>query len=33
LRVEEPVVQEAVGLRGAEPAAVFGELRTRKDRF
>jgi hydroxyacylglutathione hydrolase len=33
LRVEEPAVQAAVGIAGAEPAAVFGELRTRKDRF
>jgi hydroxyacylglutathione hydrolase len=33
LRVEEPAVQAAVGMAGAEPAAVFGELRTRKDRF
>jgi hydroxyacylglutathione hydrolase len=33
LRVEEPTIQAAVGLPGAEPAAVFAELRTRKDRF
>ena len=33
LRVEERSVQAAVGLPGAEPAAVFGELRSRKDRF
>jgi len=33
LRVEEPAVQAAVGMEGAEPAAVFGELRARKDRF
>ena len=33
LRVEEPAVQAAVGMRGADPAAVFAELRTRKDRF
>jgi hydroxyacylglutathione hydrolase len=33
LRVEEPAVQTAVGMTGAEPAAVFGELRARKDRF
>jgi len=33
LRVEEPSVQAAVGLAGAAPAAVFGELRSRKDRF
>jgi hydroxyacylglutathione hydrolase len=33
LRVEEPAIQAAVGLPGAEPAAVFGEIRARKDRF
>ena len=33
LRVEEPAVQAAVGMSGADPAAVFGELRARKDRF
>jgi hydroxyacylglutathione hydrolase len=33
LRVEEPAIQAAVGMSGAEPAAVFGELRKRKDRF
>ena len=33
LRVEEPAVQAAVGMGGAEPAAVFAELRARKDRF
>jgi hydroxyacylglutathione hydrolase len=33
LRVEEPAIQAAVGMAGAAPAAVFGELRTRKDRF
>jgi hydroxyacylglutathione hydrolase len=33
LRVEEPAIQAALGLTGAEPAAVFAELRTRKDRF
>jgi len=33
LRVEEPAIQAAVGMAGAVPAAVFGELRTRKDRF
>jgi hydroxyacylglutathione hydrolase len=33
LRVEEPAVQAAVGMARAEPAAVFGELRARKDRF
>jgi hydroxyacylglutathione hydrolase len=33
LRVEEPAIQAAVSMAGAEPAAVFGELRARKDRF
>ena len=33
LRVEEPAIQAAVGMAGAEPSAVFAELRTRKDRF
>ena len=33
LRAEEPAVQAAVGMQGADPAAVFAELRARKDRF
>ena len=33
LRVEEPAVQAAVGMSGADPAAVFAEIRARKDRF
>ncbi len=33
LRAEEPSVQAAVGMLGADPAAVFAELRSRKDRF
>ncbi len=33
LRVEEPSVQAAVGMRGGDPAAVVGEIRARKDRF
>jgi hydroxyacylglutathione hydrolase len=33
LRAEERAVQTAVGMEGADPAAVFAELRTRKDRF
>jgi hydroxyacylglutathione hydrolase len=33
LRAEEPSVQAAVGLAGADPAEVFAELRSRKDRF
>jgi hydroxyacylglutathione hydrolase len=32
LRAEEPSVQKAVGLIGADPAAVFAELRSRKNR-
>ncbi|MGA2045299.1 MAG: hydroxyacylglutathione hydrolase [Roseiarcus sp.] len=33
LRAEEPEVQAALGMSGADPAAVFAELRGRKDRF
>ncbi len=33
LRAEEPAVQAAVGMPGADPEAVFSELRSRKDRF
>jgi hydroxyacylglutathione hydrolase len=33
LRVEEPEVQARVGMPGADPAAVFAEIRARKDRF
>jgi len=33
LRAEEPAVQAAVGMAGADPAAVFAEIRQRKDRF
>ena len=33
LRAEKPSVQAAVGMLGADPAAVFAELRARKDRF
>ena len=33
LRAEEPAVQAAVGMLGADPAAVFAEIRSRKDRF
>ena len=32
LRAEDPGVQRAVGLPGADPAAVFGELRRRKNK-
>ena len=33
LRVEEPEIQATLAMAGAGPAAVFAELRTRKDRF
>jgi hydroxyacylglutathione hydrolase len=33
LRAEEPTVQRAVGLAGADPAVVFAELRARKNNF
>lgn len=33
LRAEWPSVQAAVGMSGADAAAVFAEIRTRKDRF
>jgi hydroxyacylglutathione hydrolase len=33
LRAEEPAVQAALGMTGADPAAVFAEIRARKDRF
>lgn len=33
LRAGEPSVQAALGMAGAEPAAVFTEIRQRKDRF
>lgn len=33
LRADDPAVQEAVGMKGADPAAVFAELRERKNRF
>jgi hydroxyacylglutathione hydrolase len=32
LRAEHPDIQAAVGMRGADPAEVFAELRTRKNR-
>jgi hydroxyacylglutathione hydrolase len=32
LRAEDPGVQRAVGMAGADPAAVFAELRARKNR-
>jgi hydroxyacylglutathione hydrolase len=33
LRAEEPEVQRLLGMSGADPAAVFAEIRSRKDRF
>jgi hydroxyacylglutathione hydrolase len=33
LRADEPSVAEAVGMAGADPAAVFTELRERKNNF
>jgi len=33
LRADDPVLQKAVNMQGAEPAAVFAEIRGRKDRF
>jgi len=33
LRADDPAVAEAVGMKGADPAAVFAELRERKNNF
>jgi len=33
LRSDDPAVMKAVGMAGAKPAAVFKEIRTRKDKF
>ncbi|WP_026379981.1 hydroxyacylglutathione hydrolase [Afifella pfennigii] len=33
LRADDAQLQKALGMEGAEPAAVFAELRQRKDRF
>ena len=33
LRADDPALAAAVGMDGAEPAAVFGAVRARKDRF
>ena len=33
LRAEAPEIQANLGMTGADPAAVFAELRTRKDKF
>jgi len=32
-RADDPALQRAVGMLGADPAAVFGEVRGRKDSF
>lgn len=33
LRADDPALMKAVGMAGAKPAAVFKEIRTRKDKF
>ncbi|THD46260.1 MAG: hydroxyacylglutathione hydrolase [Bradyrhizobium sp.] len=33
LRAEEPQIQAAIGMKDADAAAAFAEIRTRKDRF
>jgi hydroxyacylglutathione hydrolase len=33
LRVTDPALQRAIGMTGADPVAVFAELRERKNRF
>lgn len=33
LRADQPGVQAALGMKGADPVQVFAELRARKDRF
>jgi hydroxyacylglutathione hydrolase len=33
LRADRPELQEAAGLVGRDPVAVFGEIRHRKDEF
>lgn len=33
LRAADPAIQRHLGMEGADPAAVFAEIRTRKDRF
>ncbi len=33
LRADDPGLMKAVGMEGAKPAAVFAEIRTRKDKF
>lgn len=33
LRADDPNLQKAIGMEGADPAAVFAEIRSRKDNF
>ncbi|HEV2000699.1 MAG TPA: hydroxyacylglutathione hydrolase, partial [Xanthobacteraceae bacterium] len=33
LRADDPAIAEAIGMKGADPAAVFAELRERKNSF
>lgn len=33
LRADDPKIAETLGMAGADPARVFAEIRTRKDRF
>jgi hydroxyacylglutathione hydrolase len=33
LRADDPAIAEAIGMKGADPAAVFTELRERKNNF
>jgi len=33
LRADDPAIQQSIGMAGAEPAAVFTELRERKNHF
>lgn len=33
LRADDPAIAQALGMAGADPAKVFAEIRTRKDRF
>lgn len=33
LRADDPALMKALGMAGAKPAAVFAEIRTRKDKF
>jgi hydroxyacylglutathione hydrolase len=33
LRADDPAVMKTIGMAGANPAAVFAEIRTRKDKF